>query len=133
MQDCPNCHGGRKAFTARCWMCNGTAVVSACLYCDEKRDPARMADHRCFPMVAAMTTDPPAHFRQLCQMHDTSYQFSDDGGVWQRGNAEYATLQLYARRHLAPTQARDIWNEVVRHKFPSPEGQYPFILKEWRA
>jgi hypothetical protein len=93
-----------------------------------------MASHRCFDLVAAQTDDPPARFRELCAMHDTSYDFSDDHTVWRRGETQFATLRRYVREHLTPAQAKAIWNDVVRTKFTTDRGQQPFLIpddKDW--
>ena len=58
-------------------------------------------------------------FRKMCLAHDTSYQYSDDPGVWQRGEARKKSI-LAARDELGYDVAKVIWNEVCDQKF----GQY---------
>ena len=82
--------------------------------------------------IAAKTDNPLARFRVLCEMHDTSYDYTDDGSVWRRGHAEHDIIKRYAADHLQKDQALAIWNEVVREKFPTYEGHYPFIKTEWK-
>jgi hypothetical protein len=59
-----------------------------------------------------MTED---EFRNLCVNHDLTYQYSDDGAVWRRGNERLAVIQAAARELTRETAVR-IWNETVDTK-----------------
>ena len=59
-------------------------------------------------------------FRKLCQNHDLSYVYSDDGRVFNRGEAEYAAIRKMAHE-LPREDAVRVWNEVVVTKTRCPE------------
>jgi len=59
-----------------------------------------------------MTED---EFRKLCKNHDLTYQYSDDGPVWRRGQASYDNL-VEASKKLPREVAVHIYNEVVDTK-----------------
>ena len=58
-------------------------------------------------------------FRKLCQNHDLTYTYSDDGSVYRRGEAEYAAIRKLAAE-LPKGEAARIWNEVVMTKMRYP-------------
>ncbi len=129
---CTYCGGAKKTRHGRCPVCQGTGQTVVCGHCQLQAAQSVVDEHRCMGTVATETADPLATFRELCKRHDTSYEFSDDHGVWQRGSKERKLIRQYATDYLTPTEAMTIWNDVVREKFSSHEGQYPFILTEWR-
>lgn len=54
-------------------------------------------------------------FRQMCQQHDLTFDYSDDGGVWRRGQESLARVKA-AAKELPRDVAVRIWNEVVDTK-----------------
>lgn len=65
-------------------------------------------------------------YRHLCQVHDTSYQYSDDHSVWSKGNAESKRLNSIAKL-LPEGEAKRIWNEVVLKSYGETDN--PFLIK----
>ncbi len=74
-----------------------------------------------------MSTVTEEEFRKLCQQHDLTYEYSDDGSVWRRGNETLAKVQAAAKQ-LDREVAVRIWNEVVDTKL-IPEGRAAFYWK----
>lgn len=61
-------------------------------------------------------------FRALCKAHDLTFEYSDDPGVYNRGNEQLKAIEA-AAKELPPGVAAEIWNEVVREKIlPGPNG-----------
>ena len=61
------------------------------------------------------------HFERLCNEHDLTFHFSDDGSVWRRGQWEYDRIRAMAKR-LGPEHAdtcKSIWNAVAKQKIHS--------------
>ena len=54
-------------------------------------------------------------FRRMCQAHDLTYDYSDDGSVWRRGMAGRDAIRAAART-MDPAVVARIWNEVVDSK-----------------
>lgn len=61
----------------------------------------------------------PEQFREMCKAHDLTYSYSDDGGVWRRGQAQRDAITL-ARKQLGDAIAVPIWNQVVDEKMNPP-------------
>lgn len=59
-----------------------------------------------------MTND---EFRVMCQRHDLTYSYSDDGACWRAGNQSLARIEL-AMKLIDRNEAVKIWNEVVDTK-----------------
>lgn len=74
--------------------------------------------------IKAMTE---IEFRILCRQHDLTYEYSDSGETWRRGNASLAKVQSKAKELDRETAVR-IWNEVVDTKL-IPEGRSQFHWK----
>lgn len=55
-------------------------------------------------------------FRVLCEQHDLTYMYSDDGGSYRAGAAQKQALKLFAAQYLTREEANKIWNEVVDTK-----------------
>lgn len=63
-------------------------------------------------------------FRQMCQNHDLTFDYSDDHGVWERGNANLKKIEQAAKT-LPEGVASRIWNEVVDTKLvPNARAQF---------
>jgi hypothetical protein len=62
-----------------------------------------------------MSTVTEEEFRKLCQQHDLTYEYSDDGSVWRRGCDSLAKVQAAAKQ-MDRAVAERIWNEVVDTK-----------------
>ena len=54
-------------------------------------------------------------FRRMCQAHDLTYSYFDDGRVWQRGHDQLMTIRA-AAKGLPPEEVARVWNEVVDSK-----------------
>lgn len=67
-----------------------------------------------------------AIFRQMCERHDLTYQYSDDGESWRRGIASEDEIRKAAK--LVPDHAA-IWNSVVDTKIVADHRE-PFY---WRS
>ena len=63
-----------------------------------------------------MTSDREQTFREMCEYHDITYTYSDDGSVYRRGEAQYMDIVEFADS-LPRETAVKIWNEVVDKKF----------------
>lgn len=63
-----------------------------------------------------MTNDKLNQFRELCKNHDITYSYSDDGSVYNRGNAQYAEI-VEMSKSIPREDAVRIWNEEVDKKF----------------
>src|SRR5687767_10148226 len=111
---CPNCNGTKifpsGAKTWDCWQCRATGEVDKCAFCAALYVPGFM-EHRCFEKVMSETDQPEERFRELCQMHDLTYQYSDDPRWWRRGSFTESKIREYAKAHLTPEAAARIWNE----------------------
>lgn len=66
-------------------------------------------------------------FRSMCQRHDLTFDYSDDGQVWRRGCASRDAIKL-AAKDLEPGAAARIWNEVVDTKL-LPDYRQQFYWK----
>ena len=118
---CPNCKGRKKFGDWDCWQCRGHGEAEQCGYCKTiyAHLDDRLSPHRCFQMVAEeRTNNPEANFRELCMMHDLTYQYSDDPRYWQAGECERKAIVEYAKKLPRSTAVR-IWNEVVETKVNS--------------
>lgn len=67
-------------------------------------------------------------FRTMCRRHDLTYQYSDDHGVWTRGNQSLAQVEAAAQK-LPRDVAVRIWNEVVDTKLV-PDARAQFYWKD---
>lgn len=59
-----------------------------------------------------MTED---EFRTMCERHDLTFEYSDDGRVWRAGQASLNEVKE-AAKELPREVAVRIWNEVVDSK-----------------
>lgn len=66
-------------------------------------------------------------FRNMCQRHDLTYDFSDDHRVWMNGQKEFDRIKAIAKELPRETAVR-IWNEVVDTKIV-PECRTQFYWK----
>lgn len=64
----------------------------------------------------SMTNDRLNQFREMCQNHDITYTYSDDGSVYRRGETQYKEIVEFSKS-LSHEDAVKIWNEVVDKKF----------------
>jgi hypothetical protein len=69
-------------------------------------------------------------FRTMCQRHDLTYNYSDDGSVWRRGEASLAEVLRVARTLPLEDVAR-IWNEVVDTKLVERARPQFYWRNEW--
>lgn len=68
-----------------------------------------------------MTAD---EFHALCKAHDLTFEYSDDGRVYNRGNEQLKAIEA-AAKELPSGVAAKIWNQVVGEKvLPGHEVQY---------
>lgn len=67
------------------------------------------------PFLIPITECTAEQFEEMCRAHDLTYHYSDDHGVWQRGDDEYAIIMKVAD-HLGSTVANPIWNKIVNTK-----------------
>jgi len=56
-----------------------------------------------------------ADFRQACERHDLTYNYSDDARMWREGEAQYKAIKTMAAE-LPREVAVKIWNETVDKK-----------------
>jgi hypothetical protein len=54
-------------------------------------------------------------FRNMCQAHDLSYVYSDDGKVYSNGEKQYKEIMEFSKK-LPLDEAKTIWNEMVEKK-----------------
>ena len=54
-------------------------------------------------------------FRELCEAHDITYTYSDDGSVYRRGEAQYKQIVEFSKK-IPHNIARQIWNQTVEKK-----------------
>lgn len=67
-------------------------------------------------------------FEALVRKHDLTYNYSDDGAVWRRGQASYEAI-IKASKLLPRSEAVRIWNKVVDEKLV-PSARQQFYWKE---
>ncbi len=72
-------------------------------------------------------TEKVAAFRQLCQAHDLTYQYSDDNRVWVNGQQERKCIEAAALLIDRETAVK-IFNESV-DAFLVPEAREGFYWK----
>lgn len=73
-----------------------------------------------------MTLD---QFRAACVAHDLTYSYSDDGGVWRRGEAARRAIEEAAKQFPRAEVVR-IWNETVDKKISQEGDRKSFYWKE---
>ena len=56
-----------------------------------------------------------AEFRTMCEDHDLTYVYSDDGACYRRGQASLQAIKA-AAKELPEGAAARIWNLVVDYK-----------------
>lgn len=61
------------------------------------------------------TLDNAVLFKEMCEKHDLTYTYSDDGKVYDAGKAQYAEI-IEMSKTLPRWMAVQIWNEVVERK-----------------
>lgn len=54
-------------------------------------------------------------FRELCEAHDITYDFSDDSTVYRRGDDQYKQI-VEVSKQIPRNLAVQIWNETVEKK-----------------
>lgn len=76
---------------------------------------------------AAMTKSD--QFRTMCEQHDLTYEYSDDGRAYRRGrDSEDAIRKFVSDGNITNEEAAEIWNSVVAERLvPDARGQF-----EWR-
>ena len=67
---------------------------------------------------------PQEQFRKLCESHDLTYDYSDDGRVYSKGKDEYDTIRAFANNNLTRVEAAQIWNSVVESKLRFNREEY---------
>lgn len=60
-------------------------------------------------------TELEAQFRKMCEHHDLTYTYSDDGRAYRAGAASLDRVKEFAKK-LPREDAVRIWNEVVDTK-----------------
>jgi hypothetical protein len=63
-------------------------------------------------------------FKKLCEAHDMTYEFSDDGRVWRRGAEEWSAIKA-AAQGIPRADACRIWNATVDKRI-APGHRSPF-------
>lgn len=63
------------------------------------------------------------HFKKLVDQHDLTYNYSDDGSVWRRGQDERDKITQLAD-HLPRDQVVKIWNDAVDRKIKPGMGEH---------
>lgn len=54
-------------------------------------------------------------FLEMCQRHDLTYSYSDDGEVWRRGEESLRKIKAKAKA-MPKEEVKKIWNAVVDSK-----------------
>jgi hypothetical protein len=57
-------------------------------------------------------------FRDMCEKHDLTYTYSDDGRTYSKGEAEYKAIVEFSKK-IPREMAVKIWNETVEKKMQS--------------
>ena len=80
-------------------------------------------------MSADLRSDPAllAEFTRLCEAHDLTYDYSDDGNTYRRGREQRIAIYDFAKR-LDRADAVRIWNEQVDRKLIK-DAREPFYWK----
>lgn len=67
-------------------------------------------------------------FEDMVRKHDLTYNYSDDGAVWRRGQDSYDAIRKAATR-LPQSEVARIWNKIVDEKILDSHRQQ-FYWKE---
>jgi len=59
--------------------------------------------------------------KALCEAHDLTYSYSDDGSVFRRGEEQYKAIKIVAARLQREVAVR-IWNDAVDAKILAPHN-----------
>jgi hypothetical protein len=70
-------------------------------------------------------------FREACQRHDLTYEYSDDGRYWRAGCASYDRIRKAAKQFPREDVER-IWNEIVDQKLV-PDARERFYWPKERT
>lgn len=62
-----------------------------------------------------MIEDKVKKFRELCEAHDLTYDFSDDSSVYSRGEQQYKEI-VELSKQIPRNISRQIWNQTVEKK-----------------
>lgn len=69
-------------------------------------------------------------FTKLVNGHDLTYSYSDDGGVWRRGQAQRDAIRELAKE-LPREDVERVWNAMVDRSLV-PDAREPFYWR-WPA
>lgn len=68
------------------------------------------------------------NFREMCERHDLTYSYSDDGRVWQRGEESLRKIKEKAKS-MPQDEVKQIWDSIVDSKIA--EGyRKPFYWRD---
>lgn len=79
-------------------------------------------------MTSTSIQDNVQKFRELCEAHDLTYTYSDDGSVYRRGEAQYKEILEFSKS-IPRNLAVQVWNQTIEKKL----REYDWDDYKWKS